>query len=120
MILLCHYIFVTYKLYEIDSVYLEGSIPLLTILCDRSELLIVSKYLRLSVRLPVAPMIMYSNGSRDHNAVDTLLETDIIFEKLICSSLDHSSHIHVEVSQTSSYRFFCFIRLLVILLYYLE
>ena len=115
MISLSHYILLAYKLYEIDSVYLEGSIPLLTILCDRSELLIVSKYLRLSVRLPVAPMIIYSNGSRDHNAVDTLLETDIIFEKLVCSSLDHSSHIHVEVLQTFSDGFLRFMRLLVIL-----
>ena len=105
MILLDHYILVTYKSYEIDSVYLEGSIPLLTILCDRSELLIVSKYLRLSVRLPVAPMITYINGSRDHNTVDTLIETDIIFENLVCSLLDHSSHVHVEVSQTPSDRF---------------
>ena len=97
------------------SSYLEGSIPLLTMLCDRSELLIVSKYLRLSVRLPVAPMMIYSNGSRDHNTVDTLLETDIIFEKLICSSLDHRSHIHSKVSQTCSDRFLRFMRLLVIL-----
>ena len=67
-----------------SSSYLEGSIPLLTILCDRSELLIVSKYLRLSVRLPVAPMMIYNNGSRDHKMVNTLFETEHILEKFVC------------------------------------
>ena len=85
-----YYIFVTYKLYEIDSVYLEGSIPLLTILCDRSELLIVSKYLRLSVRLPVAPMMIYSNGSSDHKMVNTFFETEHILEKIVCLITVHN------------------------------
>ena len=49
------------------------------------------------MRLPVAPMIIYSNGSRDHKMVNTFFETEHILEKLFVRS-QFTTNYHVKVS----------------------
>ena len=81
-------------------------------LCDKSELLIVSKYLRLSVKFARDSMIRTKTRLIDHNMVSNSFEFDIIMiDYEITISLDTTKII---IYKTNTYFFYILLSLLFI------
>ena len=79
--------------------YLDGSTPLLTILCDKSELLIVSKYLRLSVRFASNATMKHSIGNKAHDIAKRIFVIAIMIQY---THLIVKTNIHIQITLISS------------------